>query len=97
MKILIHYPNKNDESMAYLVSGAKDFEIRLWAFNGNNEINDRIWCLAVLKGHTENICSVSFAPKHGKSIVSAGQDNTLKVWNLDELALSPASFNKAKA
>ena len=83
--------------MAYLVSGAKDFEIRLWAFNGNNQLNERIWCLAVLQGHTENLCSVAFAPKHGRSIVSAAQDNTVKVWGLDDLDLNPSMFDKSKA
>lgn len=91
------YPNKKDESQAFLVSGAKDYEIRIWAFNGNNRLNERIWCLAVLKGHTDNLCSVAFAPKHGKSIVSSAQDNTIKVWHLEDVNLSAASFNRANA
>jgi WD40 repeat protein len=39
----------------------------------------------VFKGHTETICCVSIAPKHGGMFVSAGQDNTIKVWDIKQI------------
>jgi hypothetical protein len=40
-----------DESKAYILSGAKDTEIRLWKFDANAPKFNRINCIAVFKGH----------------------------------------------
>ncbi len=60
----------------YFLSGAKDNEIRLW--HGER-------CVAVFRGHNENVTSVCFAPKNGRFFVSTSQDNTLKVWDSERL------------
>lgn len=46
---------------------------------------NRIKCLAIYKGHTQNVTSVSFAPKKALRFVSASQDNTIKVWNCKDM------------
>ena len=59
------------------LSGSKDNTIRLWDFTYGV-----LKCLAVFKGHNENVASVYFAPKKMHFFVSASQDNTIKVWDL---------------
>lgn len=36
----------------------------------------------MFKGHNENVASVCFAPKKSNFFVSASQDNTIKVWDI---------------
>lgn len=61
-----------------VLSGSKDNYIRLWKYDSSYKLQ----CLAVFSGHTENIASVCFAPKKSNFFVSASQDNTIKVWDL---------------
>lgn len=48
------------------ISGSKDNTIRLWKFE-----DEQLRCLAVFKGHNENVASVCFAPKKMNFFVSA--------------------------
>ena len=66
------------EDACYLLSGAKDNEIRLWIWN---QEQNKTTCVGMYKGHVENLTSVCFAQKKGQFFVSAGQDNTIKVWD----------------
>jgi hypothetical protein len=43
--------SKPDESKAFILTGAKDSEIRLWKFNANAPKFHRIECVAIFKGH----------------------------------------------
>jgi WD40 repeat protein len=74
------FENEQDGPQGFLLSGAKDNLIRLWKYDFDRPIYERIKCLAVYHGHTHNISSVHFAPKKGRQFVSASQDNTIKVW-----------------
>jgi WD40 repeat protein len=47
------------------LSGSKDNTIRLWKFE------ESLKCLAVFKGHNENVASVCFGPKKANFFVSA--------------------------
>jgi len=47
------------------LSGSKDNTIRLW------KLEDSLKCLALFKGHNENVASVCFAPKKANFFVSA--------------------------
>ena len=49
----------------FILSGAKDNEIRLWRYDFSQKQYERLRCLAVYQGHTQNISSVCFAPKKG--------------------------------
>ena len=60
------------------LSGSKDNTIRLWKFE------ESLKCLAVFKGHNENVASVCFGPKKANFFVSASQDNTIKVWDIQQ-------------
>ena len=51
--------------------------MRLWDL-----VDEGLVCRAVYRGHNESVASVCFAPKKGTFCVSASQDNTLKVWDL---------------
>lgn len=67
------------DNIHYIVSGAKDNEIRMWTWAEGC----RTTCIGVYKGHVESVTSVCFAPKKGQFFVSAGQDNSIKVWDFD--------------
>ncbi|CDW89939.1 transducin beta-like protein 3 [Stylonychia lemnae] len=70
-----------DVSRDLILSGSKDNQIRLWKINQENH---ELKCLATFSGHTENIASVCFAPKKSNFFVSASQDNTIKIWDIQE-------------
>jgi WD40 repeat protein len=57
--------DKFGKDKGWILSGAKDSQIRLWKFDCNEAPNKKIVCVAVFKGHNQNICSVHFAPKKG--------------------------------
>ena len=54
----------------YVLTGSKDKSIILWRFDKDKEIQERMEKMAVFEGHSDNICSVNFAPKKAKSFVS---------------------------
>lgn len=45
----------------------------------------------MFRGHNENVASVCFAPKKSNFFVSASQDNTIKVWDLQKFKELPDS------
>ena len=55
-----------------ILTGSKDNQIRLWEFDLEGKFQKKIRCLAVFKGHTENISSVCFAPKRREFFASVG-------------------------
>ena len=61
----------------FILSGAKDNQIRLW-----EQKEGKVNCVGIFRGHNESVTSVSAAPKKSNFFVSAGQDNSLKVWDL---------------
>lgn len=71
-----------DRYQDFIVTGAKDNTCRLWKFDSSKACFNRLKCVAVFKGHTMNITSVSFSPKKGYQFVSSSEDNTIKVWNV---------------
>jgi len=54
----------------------------------------RLRCIAIFQGHTQNISSVNFAPKKGFMFVSASADNTLKVWDIKKWTQAEAWDNE---
>jgi hypothetical protein len=63
-----------------MLSASQDFSLRLWASSGEP--------LGVLRGHRAAINALAAA---GPSLaISAGSDQTLRVWNLDAAAEHPA-------
>jgi WD40 repeat protein len=69
------------------ISGSKDNEIRLWNYTLPEKVGAQIIvnCLAVFKGHNQNVSGVCFAPKKLNYFVSVSQDNTIKVWDLIQI------------
>jgi WD40 repeat protein len=71
---------------ARLVSGAgairfnpgQQGEVKLWDVASGTE-------LAMLRGHTRGVSSVAFAPD-GKSVASSSRDNTIRIWNVGDVA-----------
>jgi WD40 repeat protein len=55
-----------------VLTGAKDNTVRLWTFDPERKFQHRLSCLAVFKGHTENISGVCFAPKKREFFASVG-------------------------
>ena len=74
-----------DKFKNFILTGSKDNECRLWHYNPNAAIFNKIKCVAVFKGHTMNISCVNFSPKKGYQFVSSSEDNTIKVWNVKQL------------
>ena len=62
------------------VSGSKDQNIFIW------QMIDNSWAkVAIGKGHAHNVNAVAFSKLTNDFVVSAGQDLTLKVWDLSLL------------
>ncbi|PIK37386.1 putative transducin beta-like protein 3 [Apostichopus japonicus] len=62
-----------------LVSSSKDNSVRLWQMNGED---NTLRCVAVGKGHTHSVLSVTASRLSRKFIVSGGEDMTFKVWRI---------------
>ena len=62
------------------VSGSKDQSILIW------QMIDESWAkIAIGRGHAHNVNAVAFSKLSNDFVVSAGQDLTLKVWDLSSL------------
>ncbi|PIK43290.1 putative transducin beta-like protein 3 [Apostichopus japonicus] len=62
-----------------LVSSSKDNSVRLWQMNGED---NTLRCVAVGKGHTHSVLSVTASRLSRKFFVSGGEDMTFKVWRI---------------
>jgi len=58
-----------------IASASKDNTIRIWD-------NQTRKCIAEGVGHTESVMAIGFAKRTGEFVISAGQDKTLKLWNI---------------
>ena len=54
------------------ISGSKDNKIRLWKYDLEAAFNQKLRCLAVMEGHSENISGLSFSPKKSLFFTSVG-------------------------
>jgi U3 small nucleolar RNA-associated protein 13 len=72
---------------AYIATGSKDAEIRVWSAQ-----SDGVWrCVAVCLGHTDAVTSVAFAhrcPATVPLLLSASRDRTIKGWDLSTLLVA---------
>ena len=59
-------------SSTLILTGAKDNQVRLWSFDPNQPFQCKLTCIAVFKGHTENISGVCFAPKRREFFATVG-------------------------
>ena len=59
-----------------LASCSGDGTVKIWNPSSSGE------CLKTLKGHRSTVSACVFAP-HGKTIVSASWDATLKIWDVE--------------
>jgi len=62
----------NGETFA---TAGEDNIVKLWDKEGN--------LLETLKGHTAPVKSLSFSPKDNNTLVSVGDDNTVRIWKLN--------------
>ncbi|KAG8764718.1 U3 small nucleolar RNA-associated protein 13 [Ceratobasidium sp. 428] len=80
----------------WLVSGAKDKEVRIWATGRESDWH----CVALCAGHAESVGAVAFGGIDGvgvpKVLVTGSQDRTIKLWDLSELARSLSSTSPTK-
>jgi len=59
----------------YIVSGSKDFSVRVWSAESGELVR-------TLEGHTAVVHSVSFSPD-GQYIVSGSKDKSIRVWSVE--------------
>ncbi|XP_033745921.1 transducin beta-like protein 3 [Pecten maximus] len=64
-----------------IASSSKDNSIRLWKMDADT---GRVKCVAVGQGHTHAVNTMAFSWLNARTIVSGGQDSTLKVWDIPD-------------
>lgn len=69
-------------------TGAADNEVIQWQVRAGQSLNDRAMIVRRLTGHSRRVLSVE-SLDHGRSLVSAGVDQSLRVWSDDENAATP--------
>jgi U3 small nucleolar RNA-associated protein 13 len=74
-----------DTSGQWLVSGAKDHEVRLWKLDFSDDKHPRFSCFALLKGHTSAVSAVAL-PRNivdtPSFIITGSDDRFVKFWDL---------------
>lgn len=73
-----------------LVSGSKDKTARVWRSPPNSALSSSDgqpgWkCVGKAEGHVESVGAVAVSKKENKFLVTASQDRTAKIWDLDSL------------
>ncbi|MGC9524174.1 MAG: AAA family ATPase [Limnospira sp.] len=68
----VHDVSFNPQNGNILASGSGDRTVKLWDLQAKAE-------LVTLKGHNEDVLSVSFSPD-GEAIASGSRDDTVKIW-----------------
>ncbi|XP_069125623.1 transducin beta-like protein 3 [Argopecten irradians] len=64
-----------------IASSSKDNSIRLWKIDPSTA---KVKCVAVGQGHTHAVNTIAFSWLNARTLVSGGQDSTLKVWDIPE-------------
>lgn len=64
------------KSLALIVSGADDREVKLWRMN-----DSKAWEVDTMRGHLNNVSCVMFHPKK-ELIISNSEDKTIRVWDI---------------
>lgn len=80
MELAVRYP--------YFASASKDNSIRLYSLEEGTSFGfHQIKCLAVIKGHTLSVTSLSLSNKGNfpSFLLSVSEDKTVKQWNLPDL------------
>jgi len=62
-----------------IATASDDRTIKLWQLDGT--------LITTLKGHSDRVNNISFHPKYGKIMISGSSDNTLIIWQLENLTL----------
>lgn len=65
---------KNDEHRDYLVSGSRDYTIKIWEVKSGR-------CILTLTGHDSWVNDLAFHPS-GKYLYSVSDDKTIRIWDL---------------
>lgn len=60
----------------FIALGSESGRIRIKEFGKGSSID--------LEGHDDDITHVTFSPKHTRTLASTSDDNTVRIWNLDE-------------
>lgn len=83
----VAFSSRTDKNI--LASGSQDGTIRLWNLETKSALD-------TLAGHAGKICSMAFSPD-GKTLVSAGAEGTIKLWETQSGVSSSFAVPKAGA
>ena len=70
-----------------LAVGYYDGNVELWDINTRKQVSDMI------KAHSADVNDIRFNAKYNQ-MATASSDNTLKIWNTNNLTLPPITFNE---